>query len=50
MKKAYITPQTLIVRHTPLLLAASGPGANDQQDPQKGNSMDFDFEEAPEYE
>jgi hypothetical protein len=49
MKKAYITPQTLIIRHTPLLLAASGPGANDQQDPQK-NGIDIDFEEAPEYE
>ena len=49
MKKAYITPQTLIIRHTPLLLAASGPVANDQQDPQK-NGIDIDFEEAPEYE
>ena len=50
MKKAYITPQSLIISHPLHLLAASGPGANEQQDPQKSNSMDFDFEEAPEYE
>ena len=45
MKKAYITPQTLIIRHTLHLLAASGLEANDQQDPQK-NGIDIDFEEA----
>lgn len=48
MKKAYITPQSLIISHPLHLLAASGPGANDQQDPQK-NGIDIDFEEAPEY-
>ncbi|MBO6234404.1 MAG: hypothetical protein J6N43_03150 [Prevotella sp.] len=45
MKKAYITPQSLIISHPLHLLAASGPGANDQQDPQK-NGIDIDFEEA----
>ena len=48
MKKAYITPQSQIIRHTIHLLVASGPGPNDQQDPQK-NSLEFEFEEEPEY-
>ncbi len=45
MKKKYIIPTSLTVTVSPTtLLAGSGPGAGDQNDPEK-NSFDIDFEE-----
>ncbi|MBQ9236319.1 MAG: hypothetical protein IJ183_00170 [Prevotella sp.] len=45
MKKKYIIPTSFVMKlSTTTLLAGSGPGAGDQNDPEK-NSFDIDFEE-----